>query len=144
MGETRTAPRFTKTEARKLYKRADAAGKAAADAARPTPMIVYEPGDPVKSLLGQDDGGLAEARKVYEPVMDGVCGFAWVTVRPGNSSFARWLKANADARPAYRGGMELWVHDYNQSMTRKEAYAQAFADVLREAGVTAYAGSRMD
>ena len=40
--------------------------------------------------------------------------------------------------------VEIWVGEFNQSVTRKEAYAQAFAEVLREAGVTAYASSRKD
>jgi alpha-beta hydrolase superfamily lysophospholipase len=73
-----------------------------------------------------------------------VCGFAWVTLRPANSSFAIWAKKNRDWKPAYGGGMQLWVSAYNQSMKRKEAYATAFANVLYASGIKAYAGSRMD
>ena len=75
---------------------------------------------------------------------EGPCGFAWVNVRPGNSSFSRWLKKTDRASKAYRGGVDIWIGDFNQSMTRKMACAQVMAEVLREAGIKAYAGSRMD
>lgn len=80
----------------------------------------------------------------YAPVLDGVCGFAWVNV-PGNSGFGRWAKKTGLMRKAYAGGVQLWVSDYGQSMTRKEAFAYAYADSLRASGVeNVYAGSRMD
>lgn len=119
-----------------LFDLADLAGRDAAEAAVPTPMIVVQRANPL------DDN--SPIVKQYEPVMGGVCGFAWVVVRPGTSAFARWIKANKGARKHYYGGMELWVSRYGQSMERKEAYAQAFAKVLRDHGVDAYAGSRMD
>ena len=74
----------------------------------------------------------------------GPCGFAWVTVRPGNSPAARYAQASLGAWRGYRGGMEVWVRGYGQSMARKETYAEAFAAELRLAGVDAVAGSRMD
>lgn len=78
-------------------------------------------------------------------VPQGVCGFAWVNIRPGNSSFARWCTKNSKGRPnSYEGGVNVWVHQFGQSMECKEAYARAFAAVLTEAGIKAYAGSRMD
>jgi hypothetical protein len=40
--------------------------------------------------------------------------------------------------------MSLWVHQFDQSITRKEAYAAAYADTLRKHGIEAYAGSRLD
>ena len=48
------------------------------------------------------------------------------------------------ASKAYPTGLHFWVGLFNQSMTRKEAYASAFAKVLNEAGIQAYADSRMD
>jgi hypothetical protein len=107
-----------------LYARADAAGRAAAEACTPTPMVVsgYE----------------------STPIMGGVCGFAWVTVRPGNSSFAKWLKSKGARIDSYAGGMQLWISAYGQSMALKQAYAEAFAEVLQASDVKAYAGSRMD
>jgi hypothetical protein len=116
-----------------LFATAHAAGMAAGEAAAPTPMHVV-----------RRDVVTGQITKRYAPVMDGVCGFAWINVRPGNSPFANWLKKNTHASPAYQGGVEYWVREFNQSMERKEAFARAFARVLQEAGITAYAGSRMD
>lgn len=118
-----------------IYSEADAAGRKAAEAVVPVPMYVVQRADPLN-----DNSPVVKA---YPPVMDGVCGFAWVTVRPGNSGFAKYLKAKG-AHKGYYGGVELWVSGYNQSMTRKEAYAYAFADVCQKYGIKAYAGSRMD
>ena len=68
-----------------------------------------------------------------------------MNVRPANCSFALWLKKNNLARPdSYEGGMKIWVHQFNQSMELKDSYAHAFAEVIRGAGIKAYAGSRMD
>ena len=82
--------------------------------------------------------------KAYPPVMGGVCGFSWITVRPGTSSFARWLAKNKRASRGYYGGIELWIREFGQSMEKKLAYSEAFSQVLRDAGIKAYAGSRMD
>ena len=128
---------MTKTQARALYKAADAAGKIAADAVAVAPMIVVQRANPF------DDN--SPIVKQYAPVMDGVCGFAWISVRPANSAFANWLRAQGLGKTdSYAGGLTVWVHDYNQSLTRKSAYAQAFAGVLYDAGIKAYANSRMD
>lgn len=72
------------------------------------------------------------------------CGFAWVNIRPGNSPFANWLKKHGYASKAYEGGVTIWISAYGQSMRKKEAYANAFAEFLRTQGITAYAHSRMD
>lgn len=117
-----------------IFALADAAGKAAAAAKVPVPMIV---GAGAILVNGERvlDRSYVEA--------DGACGFAWVVV-PGNSSFGKYLKRERGARKGYPSGIHLWISDYDQSMARKEAYARAFADVARGAGVDAYAGSRMD
>ena len=93
---------------------------------------------------GQDAVPTPMYIKGYEPIVDGMCGFAWVTVHPGNCSFAIWAKKNAGYAKAYRGGVQYWVHEFNQSVARKEAFARAYADVLRTAGIEAVAGSRLD
>jgi len=81
----------------------------------------------------------------YAPVMDGACGFAWVNVKPANSAVAKRLVARGMARKdGYYGGVTVWISDYNQSMTRKEAHARAFAATLAAAGIRAYSASRMD
>ena len=75
------------------------------------------------------------------------CGFAWVTVNEkGSTKLGRALKA-VGFKPAYGGGLQLWnpSGNWTQCITAKEEGAQAYANVLRQAGiVNAYAGSRMD
>jgi hypothetical protein len=77
-------------------------------------------------------------------VDDGACGFAWVTVKPANCAFANWAKKAGYMRPAYGGGVQYWVSEFGQSVDRKSAFAGAFARVLCEAGINAFAGSRLD
>lgn len=110
-----------------LVAQAQAAGQAAGEAVGVAPMIVAD------SFTGQ----------VYAPVLDGVCGFAWVNVA-GNTAFGRWAKAQGLASKAYGGGLNIRARGFGQSLTRKEAYAQAFAAVLTDAGISAVAESRMD
>lgn len=76
-------------------------------------------------------------------VSEGACGFAWVEFA-GNTAFGRWAKKTGNARPHYPSGLSVWVGEGGQSIARKEAYAQAFANVLRDFGIKAYAGSRLD
>ena len=118
------------------YAEAYAAGCKAAAECAPTPMVVAEHANPLNDA--------SPVRQAWH-VPEGVCGFAWVKIRGGNTSFARWLKKVAKARPSYYGGIEINIREYGQSMQRKEAHARAMAKVLREKlGVEAYADSRMD
>lgn len=127
--------RYAKFE--QAWKMATEAGRKAAEACTPVPMTVVERANPL------DDTSPITRR--YAPVMDGVCGFAWIVIRPGNSSFARWVKNNRGARKSYYGGIEYPIHDYNQSMAKKEAHAWAMANTLRDMlGVEVYSNSRMD
>lgn len=120
-----------------LYEKAHAAGKAAAAAMTPTPMIV---GD-AKGIFSNE---IDYSKPTYY-VADGVCGFAWINIKPATSAFARWLKKKKLARrDEYYGGLTIWVSDYNQSMERKSAYAGAFTRVLNDNGIKAYSMSRMD
>jgi len=93
-------------------------------------------------IVGVGEG--ANFRQTYAPVTAGVCGFAWVKIQPATSSFARWLKKNDLARKGYGPGIDISISAYGQSMTRKAAYAGAFASVLRDAGIRAHSQSRMD
>jgi hypothetical protein len=128
---------------RVLIKRADAAGKEAAAKVKLAEYVVGTPNDLMGSMTGRGGGGFRADRPVYR--MSGSCGFAWINVRPGNSKFANWLKKNQGwRRDSYEGGVAKSVSDYGQVMELKEAYAQAFAATLREAGVKAYAASRLD
>lgn len=141
--KTETGPRFTATQAYRLYHDADAAGKAAGAAARPTPMVVGTPKNMMASLTGGDDGGFDPDQPTYF-VSEGVCGFAWVRIRPANGSFARQMKKRGIGYASYYGGWDITVNYGGQSLARKEAYARAFAKVLQDAGVDAYVDSRMD
>lgn len=118
-----------------LYAKAHAAGMAAGESCIPVPMVVVQRANPLNDA--------SPIVKAYEPVMDGACGFAWVSFK-GNTPWAKWAKAKGVARAHYPSGYSVWVGEFNQSVTRKEAYASAFAEVLRAAGITAYAGSRLD
>lgn len=122
-------------EFKALYEKADAAGMEAVSKLNVVPMVVC-----------QHANSMDDRSPVVQSwfVPDGVCGFAWVVVRPGNSPFANWLKKNGLGRKGYGGGVHMWVHQFNQSMQKKETYAHAFAGVLCEAGLDAYSNSRMD
>jgi hypothetical protein len=119
--------------AQEIYIQARAAGLAAAAAAQVTPMIVNAHANPLDSN--------SPVTRSY-CVNDGVCGFASIIIK--NIKFANQLKKMGLGRKNYGGGYALSVQDFNQSLTRKEAYAHAFAAVLNDHGITAYTDSRMD
>lgn len=120
-----------------LYTTAHNAGMEAGMNHSPVPMMVGT----AKSLF---DNSIDESKPVYR-VNSGVCGFAWVSIRPARGKLVNWLKKNGIGRKNnYEGGYQISVFEFGQSMEQKEAYARAFAKVLRENGIDAYAGSRMD
>lgn len=112
------------------------AGHAAATTVVPPVMVVTEHASPL------DDNSPVVQQWV---VPAGPCGFAEVKFK-GNTAFGRWMKAHQLARHSdYEGGNYIWVSAYDQSVTRKECFARAFAQVLREGGVAdAYSTSRLD
>lgn len=110
-----------------LYETAHAAGMAAGYGSTPNPMVVSEVGGEGKSWY----------------VSEGACGFAWVTIK-GTTPFARWAKGAKKASKAYPTGYWFWVSEFGQSVDRKEKYARAFAKVLNEHGIEAFANSRLD
>lgn len=118
----------------RLFNKAHAAGMRAGQTVKVTPMVVLERENPM------DD---TSPVKQEWHVDGGPCGFAWVRIK-GNTRFGRWCVKHDRARKGYPSGLNIHVWDFGQSMARKYAYAQAFAAVLTEAGVTAYAESRMD
>ena len=100
-------------------------------------MVVGTPTTP----LGDD---IDYSKDTYY-VSDGVCGFAWVNIKPARGKFVKFLKDNNIGRKdSYYGGYTIWVSGFGQSLARKESYARAFADVLTTNGIKAYAMSRMD
>lgn len=124
---------YTAESAAALHLKAHAAGMAAGGAHTPTPM----------GVVAADIFGKPLAGAHVEVVESGVCGFAWVWFA-GNTSFGRAMKKAGLARSAYPKGLSVWASAFGQSMERKEQYARAYAAVLREAGIEAYAQSRMD
>lgn len=118
-----------------LYIQAHDAGNNAVTQTTVTPMIVTQAANPL-----DDSSAVVNAWVVN----DGVCGFASVIIKPANSKFAKFLVANQLARKHYAGGVSMSIRDFNQSLTKKEAYAEGFARVLRDNGITAYVDSRMD
>ncbi len=118
------------------FDEANRAGFAAGERMSPRPMVVTQH---VNML---DDNSPAE-KQWFEP--EGMCGFAWVTVFPGNCSFAKWLVKNGHGSKAYRGGVQVWISAHGQSVERKEAHAREMARILTERlGINVYAGSRLD
>lgn len=118
-----------------IYSEAHYKGNAAVQMTTVTPMVVQQRENPLND----------DSRVIRQYVVnDGVCGFASVTVKPANSKFAKFLVANGLGRKAYNGGVSMSVHQFNQSLQKKEAYAYAFARVLNEHGIKAYVDSRMD
>lgn len=78
-------------------------------------------------------------------VPEGPCGFAWINIKPGTSSFAKWLVKTGHCRKdSYYGGVTAWIGLYGQSVDRKYAHAQAMAKSLTAAGIKCYAMSRLD
>lgn len=133
-----------KRELARLLGEAERAGRAAAAAKVPVPMVVVE------RASAFDDSSPVVRR--YAPVTGGVCGFAWVNM-PGGTALANAAKRRyADGRwpevrvgKGYPTGLDVWVSGYGQSMERKAAYAGAYAGVLNAAGFDrVYATSRMD
>lgn len=118
-----------------LYTQAHNAGNVAVTQTTVTPMIVSQHANPFNDS--------SETIKQWY-VEDGVCGFASVIIKPANSKFAKFLLANQLARKHYAGGVCMPIRDFNQSLTKKESYAYAFAKVLNDNGINAYVDSRMD
>ena len=118
-----------------IYQQAHEHGNLAVKMAFVTPMVVQQRENPLN-----DDSKVV--REYF--INDGVCGFANVIVKPANCKFAKYLQAQGLGRKHYYGGLSMSVRDFNQSLQKKEAYAEAFAKVLNDNGITAYVESRMD
>lgn len=127
-----------------IYKMAHEAGMKAGIGAQVVPMGVVQHANPLDDNSPIVQGWIVEG---------GVCGFAWINIscggkgiaRSNSLEFCRWLKENDLARKSdYEGGYIIWVSEFGQSMTRKEAYARAFAEVLGRMSIQASCRSRMD
>ena len=101
-----------------------------------TPMVVGTPTE----LMGNE---IDYSKKTYV-VEGGVCGFAGVVIKPARGKFVSYLKSIGMGNKHYYGGWYVSVREFGESLARKEAYAEAFADVLTEVGMRVYVDSRMD
>lgn len=108
----------------KIYAEAHSAGMAAVKALDVVPMVV-------SGHANQMDDSSPVVKQWY--VADGVCGFASVHIGPANKPFAKYLVdiQNVAKKDSYNGGIYIWISDFGQSMQKKEAYARAFAEVIK-------------
>ena len=67
-----------------------------------------------------------------------------MVIKPARGKFVSYLKSLGMGYKHYYGGWYVSVREFNQSLTRKEAYANAYAKVLSEVGMRCYVDSRMD
>lgn len=107
-------------------------------------------------LEARAEAQLAAERTIPTPVTmagylikEGCCGFAWVTVL-GRGNFTKYIKENLNAHKNYGGrGYNIWYSNLyetngSQSYERHMAAAEAYAEVLRKHGYTAFASGRLD
>ncbi len=127
---------MTQANAAALHSTAHAAGLAAASACVPVPMTVQQRENPL------DDNS---AIVYQERVNDGVCGFAWIEVRPARGGFATYARNNAIGKYSeYSKCVRISVPLNTQSYEIKMAYASAYANVLAKMGIDAYGNGRLD
>lgn len=74
------------------------------------------------------------------------CGFAWVDINPAKGEFVKYLKSLGVGGKGYPKGYSIWnpSGSYTQDMDAKYAGARAFAQVLRDNGINAVEGCRLD
>lgn len=132
-----TIKTLNRQECETIYQEAYDAGLKAGQEVIPTPMVVGEETSPLS-------GEIDYSKKTYF-VSEGPCGFAWVNINPARGNFVKYLKEIGAGHKSYSGGYDVWVREFNQSITRKVAFAEAFADVLRKYGFhRVYACERLD
>lgn len=94
---------------------------------KPTPMIVGQ----ARGLFGNEIIPGTE-----EVVEDGVCGFAWIQVKPARGPWVSWMKNNDIGSSGVYGGWTLSPMDFDsrigrsQSMERKTSAMNAALKVL--------------
>ena len=127
---------MSKVACEKLLEKAHLMGMDAGRRVGVTPMVVGTPTELFGNEIDWD-------KSTYH-VSDGVCGFAGVVIKPARGKFVSYLKSLGMGYKHYYGGWYVSVREFGQSMARKEAYAEAFAKVLTEEGMSCYVDSRMD
>ncbi len=121
----------------KAFEAAHAAGKAACEAAKPTPVTWVE-----SDLFGN----VAEDAERYR-CDEGLCGFAWVKFKGADrrTKWGKYLYNREDTSLDGYNKIHMWIRAGGQSVERKEAYAEAFCEVMvEEYGIECYHLSRLD
>ena len=127
---------MSKVACEKLLEKAHLMGMDAGRGSTPTPMVV---GTPTETF-----GSEIDYSKPTYFVEGGACGFAGVVIKPARGKFVSYLKSIGIGNKHYYGGYYVSVREFGQSLARKEAYAEAYAKVLSEEGMSCYVDSRMD
>jgi hypothetical protein len=100
----------------------------------------------VQAFQAAQQAAQAFANKHMNGRDGGACGFAWVDVYKvrSNSKLGKALQAQG-FRKSYTGSLQLWNSWwYGQSIDAAEHGAVAYATILKQHGIEAYAGSRLD
>lgn len=126
-----------------IFNEAQQAAEKAFDECKPIPMVIGQ----AKDLFSNEIVPGTE-----EFVADGVCGFAWVNIKPARGPFVKFLKQNNLGRNGVYGGWTISMYDisrragYSQSMQRKEAACRAFVQVIKNYApdMSIWMESRMD
>jgi hypothetical protein len=114
----------------------------AVKACRPTPIIVGSPSTP----LGND----VDPTQQTWFVEGGVCGFAWVVIRPARGTIVAELKKRKIGGAHYGGGYSFSSWQLAPSIRQDQSYERAVAaargavEVLKKYGVNAYVDARID
>lgn len=79
----------------------------------------------------------------YGAIWEGECGFAWTRLADARSSFARWILSQGHGHRS-DPGVSISANVPTQSMAKKQAYAEAYAEVLRSNGIDCVVETRLD
>ncbi len=119
-----------------IYEDAHTAGSKAFTDCIPTPVTFGQ----AAGLTGSE---MVPGTARVEP--EGCCGWAGIVVRPARGPFVSFCKTNNIGTKHVYPGWSIPVRSPfdSQSIERREAYANAFVDVLRENGLRASMSSRL-
>lgn len=76
---------------------------------------------------------------------EGLCGFAWVTIRPARGEFVKYLKSRGIGHKNYSGsGWTINTTTLEQSFERNEAWANTFCAILEKYNIHSTVTTRLD
>jgi hypothetical protein len=105
-----------------------------------TPQEIYEEAE-------QSAADAFRLAMIEHDPMGGLCGTAWIVVRPARGPFISYLKSKGIGETGVYGGWEITVAtppEYRgQNSDIKEAGVRAFARVLKENGLKAAVCTRL-